>query len=72
MREKFEVEIDNTSLGYVTVQGVIETKENASNTEVEIESIKDEELKDLEWTEEQDEEILDAIFDMLYFGQLTF
>ena len=71
MKEKFEVEIDNTSLGYVTVKGVIETKENPSNIEVEIDSIKDEELKDLEWTEEQDEEILDAIFDMLYFGQLT-
>tara|TARA_S200002703_G_scaffold86551_1_gene74592 strand:- start:1528 stop:1752 length:225 start_codon:yes stop_codon:yes gene_type:complete len=65
----FEAEIETNELGYITVQGVVELV-NDDPVEIDIINVKDENLKDMEWSLKADREIVDTIDLMITNGEI--
>lgn len=65
----FEAEIETNELGYITVQGVVELV-NDDPVEIDIINVKDENLKDIEWSLKADREIVDTIDLMITNGEI--
>ena len=65
----FEAEIETNELGYITVQGVVELV-NDDPVEINIINVKDENLKDMEWSLKADREIVDTIDLMITNGEI--